>query len=68
MLRDTPCKPEQTIWVDGVWVEFSLAHTGEIQASKYFFPQCLGFTGTAERLVWLLLGFWGLLYPRKRLR
>ena len=26
MLHDTPCKSEQTLWVDEVWIKFSLAH------------------------------------------
>ena len=46
MLRGTPCKTEQLLQVDGVWVEFSLAHKG-IQVSMYTFHATLGSHGNS---------------------
>ena len=41
MLYDTPCQPEWTLRVDGVWVEFSLAQEG-IQVNIHTFHAMVG--------------------------
>ena len=54
MLRDTPCKAERTLWVDGILVEFSLAYEG-MHVSMVPFMQFFGPAETAGRLYLLLL-------------
>ena len=44
MLRDTPCKPDKILWVDGIRVEFSLACEGT-QVSAHTFDAMLGSHG-----------------------
>ena len=53
MLRDTPCKPDQKLRVDGDWMEFSLAPEGT-KVSPRTFHKTLGLMQTARRL-WPLL-------------
>ena len=59
MLRDTPCKPSETLQVDGVSMKFSLAHDG-IQVSTHTLCIVLGSNGNSwETMVtsWTLGNF-----------
>ena len=64
MLRDTPCKPEQELLVDGVWMEFSLANKGTKASTQIPSIQYLSLMDTAWGLR-LLFGRWALLSSGK---
>lgn len=65
MLRDTSCKPKNTLWVDGHLIPFSLVRE-KIKVGSHLSVYHSNLMRTAGRL-WSFLGLRALLLQRKRL-